>query len=298
MWSSLLITLREGLEIALVLAIIVAYLGRTGRSDRLGSIYAGSGAAAIVCLGTGILFHQTVGEFEGKWEQFIEGALAFAAVGVLTWMIFWMRGRARGISSELHAKIDAAIDHSPLALAVVAFVAVAREGFETVLFLLGAETSSASGASVVLGGLIGLGVAAVLGYLFYLGGDRIDLKKFFKWTGLLLILFAAGLFAKGVHEFREFFEFEGAVYSDTAWNITSGPLAAGWTHDFVKGLFGWSPNPERIRVVAYFAFLLPTLRFFYREPPIAARPADAPRQAAAYRPLTNMTTPSTPPQQS
>ncbi len=283
MGSSLLITLREGLEIALVLAIIVAYLQKTGRADRLGSIWAGSAVAAVLCVATGLLFNQAVGEFEGKWEQFIEGALAFAAVGVLTWMIFWMRGHARGISSELHSKIDAAIDHSPLALAVVAFVAVAREGFETVLFLLGAKTESASGAAVVVGGLIGLSIAAVLGYLFYLGGDRIDLKKFFNWTGLLLILFAAGLFAKGVHEFREYFGFDGSFYSNAMWDITSGPLATGWTHDFMKGLFGWSPNPERIRVVAYFAFLLPTLWFYYRgsSTPAPSRPVEAKQKTLA-----------------
>ncbi len=271
MGSSLLITLREGLEIALVLAIIVAYLNKTGRSDRLGSVWAGAAVAAALCVATGIVFDRVIGEFEGKWEQFIEGTLAFTAAGVLTWMIFWMRGHARGISSDLHSKIDAAIDRSTYALAFVAFVAVAREGFETVLFLLGAETSSASGSAVVLGGLIGLGIAAALGYLFYLGSDRIDLRRFFNWTGLLLILFAAGLFAKGVHEFREYFEFEGSFYSNTLWNITSGPLATGWTHDFLKGLLGWSPDPERIRVAAYLAFLVPTLWFYYRPTPTAAK---------------------------
>ncbi len=267
MGSSLLITLREGLEIALVLAIIVAYLQKTGRSDRLGAIWAGSAVAAVLCIATGFLFHKVVGEFEGKWEQFIEGTLAFAAVGVLTWMIFWMRAHARGIGSELHAKIDAALDGSVYALAFVAFVAVAREGFETMLFLLGAETASASGTGVVVGGLIGLGIAAVLGYLFYLGSGRVDLKKFFNWTGFLLILFAAGLFAKGVHEFREYFEFEASWYSTAMWNITDGPLASGWVHDFMKGLFGWSPDPERIRVVAYVVFLIPTLWFYYRPTP-------------------------------
>ncbi len=280
MGPSLLITLREGLEIALVLAIIVAYLHKTGRGDRLGTIWAGSAVAAVLCIATGVLFHQVVGEFEGKWEQFIEGALAFAAVGVLTWMIFWMRGHARGISSDLQAKIDAAIDRSALALAFVAFIAVAREGFETVLFLLGAETSSSSGSAVVAGGIIGLGISAVIGYLFYLGSGRVDLKKFFNWTGLLLILFAAGLFAKVVHEFREYFELEGGWYSNTVWNLTSGPLASGWVHDFMKGLFGWSPNPERIRFVAYFAFLMPTLWFYYRgastpAPTRSTRPAQA-----------------------
>jgi high-affinity iron transporter len=273
---------REGLEIALVLAIIVAYLKKTGRGDRVGTVWAGSGVAAIVCVVAGFVFYQVVGEFAGKWEQFIEGTLAIAAVGVLTWMIFWMRGNARGIASELHGKIDAAIEQ-PFTLAVVAFVAVAREGFETVLFLLGAETSSSSGAEVVIGGLIGLASAAFLGYLFYLGSDRIDLRKFFNWTGLLLILFAAGLFAKGVHEFRELFELEDAWYSTPVWEIASGPLAAGWTFDFLKGLFGWSNDPERIRVAAYFAYLVPTLWFYFTgttkptpaAPPAARHPVNA-----------------------
>jgi high-affinity iron transporter len=282
MGSSFLITLREGLEIALVLAIIVAYLHKTGRGDRLGSVWAGSAAAAVVSVITGFIFYQVVGEFEGKWEQFIEGTLAFAAVGVLTWMIFWMRGNARGIKSELHGKIDAAIDGSGAALGAIAFVAVAREGFETVLFLLGAETSSASGVEVVIGGLLGLAVAAVVGFLFYLGSDRVDLRKFFNWTGLLLILFAAGLFAKGVHEFREFFEFEGAWYSDPVWEITSGPLAEGWTYDFLKGLFGWSSDPERIRVAAYFAFLVPALWFYFKGAP---KPAAVARQASVPEPV-------------
>jgi high-affinity iron transporter len=280
MGSSLLITLREGLEIALVLAIIVAYLHKTGRGDRVGSVWAGSAAAAVVCVIAGFIFYKVVGEFEGKWEQFIEGTLAFAAVGVLIWMIFWMRGNARGIKSELHGKIDAAIDGSGAALAAIAFVAVAREGFETVLFLLGAETSSSSGAEVVIGGLLGLAVAAVIGYLFYLGSDRVDLRKFFNWTGLLLILFAAGLFAKGVHEFREFFEFEGAWYSAPVWEITSGPLAEGWTYDFLKGLFGWSSDPERIRVAAYFAFLVPALWFYFKgAPKPVQQQSDVPRES-------------------
>ena len=278
MGSSLLITLREGLEIALVLAIIVAYLRKTGRGDRLGSIWTGSAAAAVVCVITGFIFYKAVGEFEGKWEQFIEGALAFAAVGVLTWMIFWMRGNARGIASELHAKIDAAIDGSGAALAVIAFVAVGREGFETVLFLLGAETSSASGAEVVVGGLIGLAIAAVLGYLFFLGSDRIDIRKFFNWTGLLLILFAAGLFAKGVHEFRAALDFDGAWYSDPVWDITSGPLHEGWTFDFLKGLFGWSDHPERIRFVSYFVYLVPTLWFYFRGAVAPAKAVASPAQ--------------------
>lgn len=264
MGSGLLIALREGLEIALILAIIVAYLDRVGQRHRLGAIWTGATAAVVVSVGTGLLFNWLVGEFEGKWEQLVEGALAFSAVGVLTWMIFWMRGHARGIASSLHARVDRALEQSFLALSVVAFVAVAREGFETVLFLLGAETSSASGSAVVVGGFIGLAIAAVLGYLFYLGSERVDLRKFFNWTGLLLILFAAGLFAKGIHEFREFFEFEAAWHSTPVWEITAGPLAEGWTYDFLRGLFGWARNPERIRAAGYLAYLLPILWFYFK----------------------------------
>jgi len=277
MGSSLLITLREGLEVALVLAIIAAYLRKSGRGDRLADMWMGASLAGLACVIAGVAFNRLVGEFEGKWEQFIEGSLAFAAVGVLTWMIFWMRGHARGIASELHQKIDATVDGSRIALITIAFVAVGREGFETVLFLLGAETSSASGAQVVVGGLIGLALSAMLGVVFWFGSERIDLRKFFSATGLLLILFAAGLFAKGVHEFREFFELDGAWYSTSMWEVTAGPFAEGTTtYDFMKGLFGWSADPERIRVLAYVAFLAPALAFYFRgdrERPGAVAPA-------------------------
>ncbi len=264
MISGFLVALREGLEIALVLALIVAHLRKSGNRHQLKAVWGGSGVAVAICVAGGLLFNWLVGDFEGKWEQFIEGTLALAAALVLTWMIFWMRGHARGVASELHRKIDAALEQSALAIAVVAFTAVAREGFETVLFLLGAETSSDSGSQVFIGGVIGLAVAAVLGFFIFLGSDRISLAKFFNWTGLLLILFAAGLFAKSVHEFRELFELEAGWYAAPLWTIASGPFASGWTYDFLNGFFGWSSDPERVRVVAYLAYLLPTLVFYFR----------------------------------
>ncbi|MEZ5165104.1 MAG: FTR1 family protein [Acidimicrobiales bacterium] len=223
MGAALLITLREGLEISLVVAIIAAYLVKTGRGDRLGAMWLGVGAAVVASIACGVLFKAVIGEFEGKWEQAIEGVLAFLAVGVLTWMIFWMRRNAKNISGELHEKIDAALAQSPMALSVIAFVAVAREGFETAPFLLGAETGSSSGTSVVVGGLIGLAIATVVGIALYTGSARVDLRSFFQWTGLLLILFAAGLFAKGLHEFRELFEIESSLIADTVWTVSSGP---------------------------------------------------------------------------
>lgn len=272
MSAAFLITLREGLEISIVLAILLGYLVKTGRADRTGAVWTGAAVAAVVCLVTGILFNTLVGEFEGKSEQAIEGFLALAAAIVLTWMILWMRKNARSLSGDLRSKVDGATTAG--AVTMIAFVAVAREGFETVLFLLGAETGSASGAEVVLGGLLGLAVSAVVGVLVYRFGTNIDLKVFFKITGVLLIFFAAGLVGKAVHELRELVGLEGGWLFDPLWVISSGPLASGTLYDFLKGLFGWSSDPERIRVIAYFAYLVPVLYLFLKpERPAATQGA-------------------------
>jgi len=261
MGASVLITLREGLEISLVLAILATSLVRAGRADALRPMWVGAGAAMVVCVVGGVAFHLAVGEFEGKSEQLIEGVLAASAAIVLTWMIFWMRRNARGMSSELRAKLDAAT--TPTAVALIAFVATAREGFEMVLFLLGAETGSSSGAAVVVGGLIGLAIAAALGVAVYRRGQHLNLATFFKVTGVLLIFFAAGLVGKAFHEFRELFGFQsGWLISPPVWEITSGPLAEGTLFDFLNGMFGWSSNPEPIRAIAYLAYLVPVLWLF------------------------------------
>jgi len=275
--ASFLITLREGLEISLVLAIVLAYLSKTDRQSLFRPVAIGGAAAGLVCVIAGVAFHLAVGEFEGKAEQAIEGTLAIVAAGVLTWMIFWMRKNARGMSADLHSKIDAAAGQSALAVGLVAFAAVAREGFETALFLLGAESGSSSGTAVVVGGILGLVVAAVLGVLVYRSGSRLNLRTFFQITGALLILFAAGLFGKAVHEFSEFFGLDGWLV-EPAWIITSGPFATGWFHDFLQGMFGWSEDPEHIRVLAYFAYLIPVgIAFFAggRQPVSASAPSVA-----------------------
>ncbi len=278
MSAAFLITLREGLEVSIVLAILVGYLVKTGRATATGSVWAGAGIAAVVCIIAGILFHTVVGEFEGKAEQAIEGSLALAAALVLTWMILWMRKNARSLSGDLRSKVDGAT--SARAIMFIAFVAVAREGFETVLFLLGAETGDATGAQVIVGGLLGLAVSAVVGVLVYRFGKNIDLKKFFTITGVLLIFFAAGLVGKAFHEFRELLGFEDGWLFEPAWTIASGPLATGTLFDFLKGLFGWSSDPERIRVIAYFGYLVPVLWLFLRpDRPAATTAASEERPA-------------------
>lgn len=262
MGASLLITLREGLEIALVLAILISYLVKSDRRGEVADVWRGTALAAAACVVGGIAFHIFVGEFTGKAEQFIEGTIAILAASVLTWMIFWMRNHARDMGTQLRAQIDAATTRK--ALVTIAFVAVLREGLETVLFLLSAETSNSSGSQVVIGGLVGLVIAAVLGRLVYMGGNKLKLSTFFNITGALLILFAAGLFGKFFHEYRELLGFESGWLFGSAWNITSGAFAEGTFFDFMKGFFGWTNNPERIRVIAYFVYLVPIVALYAR----------------------------------
>lgn len=262
MGASFLITLREGLEIAIVLAILIAYLVKSDRRGDIAAVWRGAALAAAVCVAGGIAFHFLVGEFTGKPEMFIEGSIAIIAASVLTWMIFWMRKNSRSMGEELRTQVDAAT--TTKALVTIAFVAVLREGLETVLFLLSAETASASGISVVIGGLIGLVIAAILGRLFYMGGHRINLRTFFNVTGILLILFAAGLVGKAFHEFREFFGFEDGWLISNAWTVASGVWASGTFYEFMKGFFGWHAETERIRLIAYFAYLIPVSVLFLR----------------------------------
>jgi high-affinity iron transporter len=262
MGASLLITLREGLEISLVLAILISYLVKSDRRADIADVWRGSALAAALCVIGGIAFHIFVGEFEGKAEQFIEGTIAILAALVLTWMIFWMRSHARDMGTQLRAQVDAATTRK--ALVTIAFVAVLREGLETVLFLISAETANASGTSVVIGGLIGLAIAAVLGRLVYLGGNKLKISTFFNVTGALLILFAAGLFGKFFHEYRELLGFESGWLFGSAWNLTSGAFAEGTFYDFMKGFFGWVKEPERIRVIAYFVYLVPVAALYAR----------------------------------
>ena len=263
MGASFLITLREGLEISLVLAILISYLVKSNRSQEQSAVWLGSGIAALLCVALGLAFHLIAGGLNGHVEQAVEGVLATLAASVLTWMVFWMRKNARTLGGELRAKVDAAT--TTRALVVIAFIAVLREGLETVLFLLSAETASTSSGEVVLGGIIGLAIAAGLGYLVYAGGNKLNLKTFFNITGILLVLFAAGLAGKAIHEFRELIEWEAGWLISSPWTIASGPFSSGWVHDFLKALFGWAPTPERLRVITYFSYLIPVLWLYLRK---------------------------------
>jgi len=262
MGASLLITLREGLEIAIVLAILLSYLVKSNRANEAQAVWRGAGAAAVLCIAAGVVIHLATGGLHGSAEKAVEMVIAAVAASVLTWMIFWMRTHSRSMGAELRQQVDEAT--TATALAAIAFVAVLREGLETALFLLSAENASSSGSSVVIGGLLGLAVAAVLGRLFYMGGNRINLRTFFNVTGILLILFAAGLVGKAFHEFREMMSIESGWIWQPVWTVESGIWSSGTFYDFMKGFFGWHAETERIRLLAYFAYLIPVGYLFLR----------------------------------
>lgn len=262
MTQALLITLREGLEIAIVVVIVLAYLKRTGRSHLLGRVWQGVGLAAVVSVAAGaVLFGLGTG-LEGKAEEVFEGAAMLLAVAVLSWMIIWMKSQARHIRGELETRVEeAAARGSQFALAALAFLAVGREGLETALFLFGASRT-ATPLEATLGGVLGLAIALALGRMLYQGSHRVNLRAFFNITGVLLILFAAGLLARGVHEFQEAGMLP--VIVEHVWdtnNLLNEDSALG---GLLKGLFGYNGNPSLVEVVVYPIYLVLALLFFVR----------------------------------
>jgi high-affinity iron transporter len=195
--------LREGFEASLVVGIVLAFLHRTGRRDGFWPVWIGAGIAAAISVGVGAVLFAVGAELSGASEKAFEGATMLFAAGLLTWMIFWMRRQARFIKKELEGQVERALAMgSSFALALVAFVGVLREGVETALFLFGTvEGSNRLVASV--SAAIGLAGAVMLGYLFYRGASRLDLRKFFTVTSVLLLAFAGWLLAQGLHEFAE-----------------------------------------------------------------------------------------------
>ena len=282
--SGLVTGLREGVEAALIIAIICAYLAKTGNISQFPLVFLGAGTAIGLSAILGILLYVTVGGFEEPYEQLFEAATLIAAASVVTWMLFWMRRQARSVKGELQAAVDRAIDKGSVrALAVLAFIAVIREGLETSLFLVGQANSAEQGAIwVLVGALIGLAIAAVLGVGFYHGSRRLNLSTFFRWTGVALIFIAAGLLSSAVHELIEIgvitfgtqpaFDVSGVLPHDAA----SGNLLG----QFLRAIFGYSATPEVTTFVVWLTYVVVVLYLFLRPMKPVAQAA-APKSAAA-----------------
>ena len=274
MLTALLIMLREGFETALVVAIIYAYIRKIGRLDLLRPMWYGVGSAAALSLGAGIGIHLTVESLEGAPRLRAFAAISLFAVVVLTWMVFWMRRHARAIRGELQHSIDAAVSKGRgiwWAVTLAAFFAAAREGLEAALFLIAAATTD-SGARVFVGGMIGLAIASVAGYLVVLGGKRLPMAQFFKVTGLMLIVFAAGLVSRTVL----FLQSAGDL--GISWNNVYDVTQYSWLTTgteigkFLGAMFGWDPRPSIEQIVVYLGYAL-TVGYLFLRRPRQARPA-------------------------
>jgi high-affinity iron transporter len=258
MGAAFVIALREGIEAALIVSIVLAYLKQLGRSDRSHLVWWGTGIAVALSAILGTIIFSVGAEFEGTAEEVFEGLVTLTAVGVLTWMIFWMRRQGARIKSELQQKVDTALSAGGLALAAIAFFAVLREGVETALFLFAAaEGTAVEGGGVaaqLLGAMLGLGLAVVLGVLLYRGGIRMNLRTFFKVTGVILIVVAAGLFAYSVHELQEagWLPFLESPAFDLSATLPDDEGVGA----VLRGLVGYNSDPGVLEVVAWAAYLV------------------------------------------
>ena len=254
MLASFLITLREGLEAALIVGIVLGVLRKLGHTDRSRAVWAGVLAAVGVSVAAGLALNALGVAFEGRGEEIFEGMAMLLAAGVLTWMIFWMRRQGRQIQAELESDVRRATATGNVwALFSLAFVAVVREGIETVLFLT-AAAFSATPAQTLIGGTVGLVVAVALGWLMFAAGKRLDVRAFFRVTSVLLILFAAGLAAHGVHELQE----AGVlpIIIEHVWDINSILDENSTVGSILKALFGYNGNPSLLETVSYAAYYL------------------------------------------
>jgi high-affinity iron transporter len=240
------ITLREGFEAALVVAIVLSFLESTGRRAWFRAVWAGVAGGLAVSLVVAIVLFAIGAELEGRSEAVFEGTVMIVASALVVWMVFWMRGRSRTIKRELQSRVDDAVSQgSALGVALVAFAAVVREGVESGLFLVGSFGDS-SPVAVVASAVLGIAAAVALGYAFYRGAERLDLRRFFQATSVVLVLVAAWLFSGGVHELSE-----------------AGVL----------------PENEALAPFSFLALSLPSLYVLLLRDRVRARPAEVPGDA-------------------
>lgn len=262
MLANLLIGLREGLEAALIVGILVAYLVKLGHKKELRTLWIGVISAIATSVTVGVLLTTVVTEVPAGTQELIAGSASIIAVGFVTWMIFWMARQSKNLSGELRGKVDKAIEGSALGLAAVAFFAVIREGIETSVFIWSASQATGSDTSPTLGAVIGLLIAAALGYLIYRGALKINLSKFFKYTGAFLVVVAAGIFAYGIHELQEI----GLLpfLTDKTYDLSGIIAKDGLLDSLLRGTISFRSAPSQLESLVWFAYLIPTAILFFR----------------------------------
>lgn len=269
MLPSYLLSLREGLEAALIIGIVLGALQKIRRTDLAPALWFGVLAAVGVSALTAVLLTLFGLSLEDSAEQIYEGITMLLAAGVLTWMIFWMSSQAKHIKSELEEGVNkAAVTTGRRAIFWLAFIAVVREGVELALFITAAffagssENLAANTILTLTGVVLGLGTSVLLGWSLLAATARLNLKRFFQITGYLLILFAAGLVAHGIHEFNEVGWIPGII--EHVWDVNAIVDEKSVFGEMLKTLFGYNGNPSLTEMIGYFAYLVTAAFFFTR----------------------------------
>src|SRR6266487_1710996 len=263
MLATLVIFLREGVEASLIIAILLAYLNRSGQRQHFRDVFLGVAAALVLAAAGGVIAYQTIRSYDGSRAQTIfETATYLLAAGVLTYMTFWMRSHARGLSSELRARADTAISRGArVGLALLAFQAVGREGVETVVFTLAIAFSSSQRGGLLAGAAAGLAIALAIAFVMYRLGHRINVGRFFMIVGALLMVFAAGLLVDAVQNMQALGWLPGV--SHQLWHtgaILNEDSAIG---DIAHSFFGYAQSPTVLQAVVYVFYLACVLFAFF-----------------------------------
>jgi len=276
--ANYLIGLREGLEAALVIGILVAYLVRTQRRDLLPSVWIGVGVAVAVSLAVGAALTLGPRGLSFTAQELIGGGLSLVAVALITWMIFWMGKTARYLKQHLEDGMERAIAVGKGAILAMALIAVGREGLETALFLWAGIEAAGATTAPITGAVLGLLTAIALGVLIYRGAVRINLRVFFQWTGVFLIIVAAGVLSYGIHDLQEAGALPGlnTLAFDVSDTITPGSVLG----TLLKGIFNFSPTTTILEAVAWVAYVVPTMWLFVRMA-FAQAPQQAPQQTVS-----------------
>jgi high-affinity iron transporter len=269
LFGSLLIGLREGLETAIVVTILIAFLVKSDRRDALKWVWLGVAAAIAMTIGVFLSIQLSENTISGLAAEAIAGVASLVAVIIVTTMVLWMRKAAATISGELRSDMARALETGGMAVATLAFLAVGREGVETALFMVG--YANASTAWPLAGLVIGLLIAVVVAYGMYAGAVRINLAKFFKYTGAFLVVVAAGILSYAVHALQTVGWLPGL--GAKAFDMTGAFNWSSWYGQVIQGVFNISPTPSILQFVCWLAYLLVVLTLFLR--PVAAKPAPA-----------------------
>jgi high-affinity iron transporter len=269
MFPSYLLALREGIEAALIIGVILGLLKKINKKELVPVVWTGAGIAVVVSILVGGTLNLVGASFEGAAEEAFEGITMLVAAGLLTWMIWWMYHQARNFSEKLKADVAIAARTSKSALFTVAFLAVVREGIELAIFLTAASFSS-SAQDTLIGAGFGLLTTIVLAWVLFSSLVKLNLSSFFRVTGILLILFAAGLVAHGVHEFNEVGWIPSVI--EHVWDLNPILDEKSFAGEILKALFGYNGNPSLTEVIAYLAYFV-VIGFGFRRQQLKAAEA-------------------------